>query len=95
MGTETGMRTGTKRTAGPKYVGWRFPGGVFRALLLFALALCCPSRAAAAVDASAWTWDVLVVPPDEGWASEPGLSIQKTLLWHQAEVSEEGDGILG
>ncbi|MDR3230200.1 MAG: hypothetical protein LBT65_02065 [Synergistaceae bacterium] len=67
----------------------------FLASLVFVSALLSPTRAVAAVDAAAWTWDVLVVPPDEGWESEPGLSIRKTLLWFQNEVSEVGDGILG
>ncbi|MDR1731508.1 MAG: hypothetical protein LBR61_05385 [Synergistaceae bacterium] len=50
---------------------------------------------ALAADPASWTWDVLVVPPEEGWEKEPGISIRKTLLWHQNRISEEGDGILG
>jgi hypothetical protein len=46
-----------------------------------------------AADESVWTWDVLVVPPDAGWQNEAGDSIRNTLLWHQAEISESGDGI--
>jgi hypothetical protein len=49
----------------------------------------------AETDASLWTWDVLVVPPDEGWENAKGLSIQRTLQWHEAEVSESGNGIRG
>jgi hypothetical protein len=37
----------------------------------------------------------LVIPPDEGWQSEKGISIQKALQWHEAEISESGDGIRG
>ncbi|MDR1379178.1 MAG: hypothetical protein LBJ36_09050 [Synergistaceae bacterium] len=49
----------------------------------------------AAVDESVWTWDVLVVPPDEGWENEKGKAIQRTLAWHQTQVSESGNGIHG
>ena len=42
-----------------------------------------------------WTWDVLVVPPDEGWETTAGRSIQNTLLWHRDEISESGDGVRG
>jgi hypothetical protein len=49
----------------------------------------------AEADTSLWTWDVLVVPPDEGWESEKGTSVQRALQWHEAEVSESGDGIRG
>ena len=50
---------------------------------------------AAVVDVSAWTWDILVVPPDGGWDNDAGVSIRNTLLWHSTEVSEKGDGIQG
>jgi hypothetical protein len=49
----------------------------------------------AAIDESAWTWDVLVLPPSEGWESGTGESIRNALLWHQAEISESGDGVHG
>ncbi|MDR1875455.1 MAG: hypothetical protein LBQ90_10655 [Synergistaceae bacterium] len=61
----------------------------------FVCALFLSTPAAFAVDVSSWTWDVLVVPPDTGWEAEPGLSIQRTLLWHQGVISDKGDGILG
>ena len=51
-------------------------------------AFCAPNEAA-------WTWDILVVPPDEGWDGDAGVSVRRTLLWHQAEVSESGNGIRG
>ncbi|MDR2174462.1 MAG: hypothetical protein LBO82_00815 [Synergistaceae bacterium] len=49
----------------------------------------------AEADTSLWTWDVLVIPPDEGWQSEKGLSVQNALQWHAAEISESGAGIRG
>jgi hypothetical protein len=49
----------------------------------------------AEADASLWTWEVLVIPPDEGWQSEKGVSVQRALQWHEAEISESGDGIRG
>jgi hypothetical protein len=67
-------------------------------------AVCCLSgylpgylskTAFAAVNESAWTWDVLVVPPDAGWGNATGESIQRTLAWHQAQISESGNGIHG
>lgn len=54
-----------------------------------------PACALGAVSASDWTWDILVVPPDEGWDGETGKSVHDTLLWHRAAISESGDGILG
>ena len=76
-----------------------------RSLFRFAACLfvwCCtgavaftPKPADAAVDTSEWTWDILVVPPDDGWEAETGSSIRKTLLWHQAEISESGNGVQG
>ena len=47
------------------------------------------------VDKSIWTWDILVVPPDDGWDKDAGTSIKNTLEWHRREVSEMGDGIHG
>jgi hypothetical protein len=38
---------------------------------------------------------VLVIPPDEGWQNEEGASIEKALQWHEAEVSESGNGVRG
>ncbi|MDR2137387.1 MAG: hypothetical protein LBO68_03775 [Synergistaceae bacterium] len=49
----------------------------------------------AAVDESAWTWDVLVIPPEKGWENAAGESIRRTLAWHQTRISESGDGIHG
>ncbi|MDR1977098.1 MAG: hypothetical protein LBQ42_00010 [Synergistaceae bacterium] len=57
--------------------------------------LFCEDVALAAVDESVWTWDVLVLPPSEGWENNVGESIRNTLLWHQAEISESGGGIQG
>ncbi|GHV37742.1 hypothetical protein FACS1894187_15300 [Synergistales bacterium] len=48
-----------------------------------------------AADTSLWTWDVYVIPPDGGWESEYGVSIERTLKWHEAEVSDSGNGIQG
>jgi hypothetical protein len=48
-----------------------------------------------AADESVWTWDVLVLPPSEGWENSVGESIKNALLWHRAEISESGDGIHG
>ncbi|MDR2522934.1 MAG: hypothetical protein LBC93_04455 [Synergistaceae bacterium] len=48
-----------------------------------------------AADQSAWTWKVLVVPPDEGWESAVGESVHRILLWRQDEISKSGEGILG
>ena len=48
-----------------------------------------------AADETAWTLNVLAIPPDDGWESEAGLSIQRTLLWHQFEVAEKGEGMRG
>jgi hypothetical protein len=47
------------------------------------------------VDNTAWTWDGLVLPPDSGWDKNEGVSIQKTLEWHQMETAEKGEGIHG
>ncbi|MDR1048276.1 MAG: hypothetical protein LBL51_00855 [Synergistaceae bacterium] len=49
----------------------------------------------AEADTSLWTWDVMVVPPDEGWQSERGSSVQRTLQWHEIDVAEKGNGIRG
>ena len=46
-----------------------------------------PACALGAVSASDWTWDILVVPPDEGWDGETGKSVHDTLLWHRAAIS--------
>ena len=43
----------------------------------------------------AWTLDILVVPPDDGWDQDAGVSIRRTLDWHNTEVSESGFGIHG
>jgi hypothetical protein len=72
---------------------WKTILRVFPALavcLLFVTPAFC-----AEADTSVWTWEVLVVPPDEGWQSEAGSSIQKTLQWHENEISESGNGIRG
>jgi len=47
------------------------------------------------VDVSIWTWDILVIPPDEGWDEEPGISIKNVLEWNRLEVFEKGNGING
>ena len=49
----------------------------------------------APVDRSAWTWDVLVLPPDEGWNNDAGLSIRNTLEWRRLEITEMPEGIQG
>jgi hypothetical protein len=69
---------------------------VFAACFSFGYGVLSGSEAVfAAVDESAWTWDVLVFPPGEGWENSGGESIRNALLWHQAEISESGDGIHG
>ncbi len=71
----------------------------FRAATIFLVFACfffVPARPApGAVSASDWTWEILVVPPDEGWEGETGKSVRDTLLWHKASISESGEGILG
>lgn len=42
-----------------------------------------------------WMWNVLVVPPPEGWDSEAGRSIRTVLSWHEAEISDSGTGAGG
>jgi hypothetical protein len=64
----------------------------FAACLFFGQA---PLKGETAVDESVWTWEVLVFPPNEGWENSVGESIRNTLLWHEAEISESGGGILG
>ncbi|MDR1650079.1 MAG: hypothetical protein LBR71_07440 [Synergistaceae bacterium] len=85
------------RTAKRKTVSWSFPGLATRLLFLFFLFFRpgIPAFSAGTADTSLWTWDVLVIPPDEGWQNEQGLSIQRTLQWHETEISESGDGIRG
>ncbi|MDR1376756.1 MAG: hypothetical protein LBJ22_04525 [Synergistaceae bacterium] len=67
----------------------------FAACFSFWYAARLSGEAAFAADESAWTWEVLVVPPDEGWENSAGESIRNALLWHRAEISESGDGIHG
>lgn len=42
-----------------------------------------------------WVWNVLVVPPSNGWDNEPGKSIKTALTWCEREVSESSNGIGG
>ncbi|GHS99877.1 hypothetical protein AGMMS50276_24380 [Synergistales bacterium] len=50
---------------------------------------------AADTDKTIWTWDVYVIPPDSGWESDYGVSVERALKWHEAEVSDSGNGIQG
>ena len=42
-----------------------------------------------------WVWNVLAVPPEGGWETEPGKSIKTALLWCEREISESSSGIGG
>lgn len=42
-----------------------------------------------------WVWNVLVVPPFNGWDNEPGKSIKTALTWCEREISESSNGIGG
>ena len=42
-----------------------------------------------------WVWNVLVVPPSNGWDNEPGKSIKTALAWCEREISESSNGIGG
>jgi hypothetical protein len=67
----------------------------FLSFFLFLVGIFSPKAVFAAGHESAWTWDVLVVPPDEGWENERGESIRRTLGWHRTQISESGNGIQG
>ena len=77
--------------------------GANKALLATAVICLCMlwgiSGASADVDtpniSDAWTWDVLVVPPNDGWEGDAGVSIRNMLEWHRLDISEMGDGIHG
>jgi len=51
------------------------------------------ANAAPVTNTAAWTWDVLVLPPDEGWDNNAGISIRNTLEWHRLEIIERPDAI--
>ena len=40
-------------------------------------------------------WNVLVVPPPEGWEGNAGRSIRSILAWHEAEIADSGTGAGG
>ena len=42
-----------------------------------------------------WVWNVLVIPPSNGWDNEPGKSIKTALTWCEREISESSNGIGG
>ncbi len=42
-----------------------------------------------------WVWNVLVIPPQGGWETEPGKSIRTALSWCEREISESSNGIGG
>lgn len=46
-------------------------------------------------DNHSWIWNVLVIPPDEGWNSEAGRTIQAALKWEEDEISDSGTGVAG
>ena len=52
-------------------------------------------RASLAAEAPDWVWNVLVIPPQEGWESEAGKSILAVLSWHEADIAESGTGVGG
>ncbi|GHV45598.1 hypothetical protein FACS1894204_05140 [Synergistales bacterium] len=66
----------------------------FTLFILF-LIISANASAARAADTALWTWDIYVIPPDSGWDSDYGVSVEKTLKWHEAEVSDSGNGIQG
>ena len=45
--------------------------------------------------AHSWVWNVLVVPPSNGWESDPGKSIKTALEWSEREISESSSGVGG
>lgn len=74
--------------------------GLFRKLFIIHLFLIGvifaePHLAYAENPEAAWTWDILVIPPDEGWDTDEGTAIRRTLLWHQANVIEQRNGVNG
>ena len=64
---------------------------------LLVIVLCTVTNAAfcAQSEKHDWVWNVLVVPPSEGWDKEPGKSIKTALTWCEREVSESSSGIGG
>ena len=42
-----------------------------------------------------WVWNVSVIPPPEGWNSEPGKSISNALAWSERDISESSSGAGG
>ena len=67
------------------------------ALWLF-LTVCCflsSGQAWAVPRPEDWTWNVCVLPPEGGWATEQGESIRATLSWLQKRVSDSADGVRG
>lgn len=42
-----------------------------------------------------WIWHVLVIPPDDGWNTEQGKSIQAALKWEEDEIADSGTGVAG
>ncbi|MCR4818296.1 MAG: hypothetical protein K5841_05000 [Fretibacterium sp.] len=42
-----------------------------------------------------WLWNVLVIPPRDGWETDVGKSIATVLSWHELEIGESGYGTGG
>nr|MBQ6740277.1 hypothetical protein [Synergistaceae bacterium] len=42
-----------------------------------------------------WVWNVLIVPPDDGWETERGRSIKAALKWEEDEIAQSGRGVAG
>ncbi|MBR1604216.1 MAG: hypothetical protein IJ667_12380 [Synergistaceae bacterium] len=42
-----------------------------------------------------WVWNVVVIPPDDGWNTNRGKSIQASLKWEEDEVAQSGRGVAG
>ena len=65
------------------------------AALAFAL-LSSPAFSAALNNNNAkWVWNVLIVPPDDGWDTERGRSIKAALKWEEDEIAQSGRGVAG
>ena len=65
------------------------------ALIVIVLCLVNPAFCAQREIKHDWVWNVLVIPPANGWDSEPGKSINTALKWCEAEISDSGSGVGG
>ena len=53
-----------------------------------------PTPCALAAVSDEWTWKIFAVPPDSGWGSEEGRSIEATLTWFKKEINNDPNGLL-